>query len=188
MLSRLRSTAQAPTLRVLEFGGAARSYWWKRRLFDYHNVDLRINAGETVDAFVYQGQIDRRFDHIDVVIVSHVFGEIGSLATRSRIIAEAARTSKEDGCLILFDDLNLRLPKHVRLRRGDYFHKQRLGSPILEELRQEGWFPTVVERVAPNLMLAEHELPFIWALKTMTRANNLGFYDQLSLSGELRPG
>src|ERR1700733_649342 len=98
-LSGILSALSRPTLRVLEFGGAARSYWWKRRRFEYHNVDLKSNASETVDCFIYHGKMDRRFDEIDVAIVSHVFGDILSLATRSRIISEAARATTQNGYL-----------------------------------------------------------------------------------------
>lgn len=177
ILSCIRSVSGRSNLRILEFGGAARAYWWKRRSYEYYNVDLKRNASDTVDGFIHHGRVDRRFEQIDVAVISYVFGEIRNVVTRSRIIAEAARATKEHGCLIIFDDLDLRLTKHRLLSRQQYFHKLRLGRPILEELRNGGWYPTVIEYLQANSMLGETELPFIVAFKSIDGFKETAFRD-----------
>jgi hypothetical protein len=152
-------------LRVIEIGGAARSYWWKKRSYEYVNVDLERTASETVDLVINRGCIRRRPNGQDIAIISHVFGEITSCATRLRTAREVAAATNPSGILIVFEDLDLATEEHCILPKGKFFHKLRLGHAILSELQTAGWLPTVIDTVPKNSILGENELPFILASK-----------------------
>jgi hypothetical protein len=165
ILSYLRSSRCTEALGIVEIGGAARSYWWKKRLYDYVNVDLDYKRSETVDLVINRGSILRRPKGQDVAIISHVFGEIANCATRVRIAREVASATNQSGILIVFEDFDLATEEHSILPRGKFFHKLRLGHAILSELRSAGWLPTVIDAMPKNSILGESELPFILASK-----------------------
>jgi hypothetical protein len=165
ILSYLQSLRHTENLKILEIGGAARSHWWKKSHYGYANADLKCKVNETVDLTVNRGRICRRPKDLDVAIISHVFGEILSCATRLRMAKEASEATKESGILILFEDIDLGTVEHRKLGNREFFHKMRLGNSILLELRCAGWRPTVIEKLPKNSILGESELPFILASK-----------------------
>jgi len=151
----------------LEFGASYRSYWWKRRLFDYRNVDVASKSSEMVDIRISNGRLESYVDEVDIVLISHVFGEITDKTIRARIINVAAQTCRDTGGMVFFDDLDLGRSRHLRLTPGKYFHRQRLGTDLLNELSDGGWTTRILTRSNPNRIKAEHELPFIVCQKAL---------------------
>ena len=152
-------------IQIIEVGGAPRTYWWKKRLYGYQNADIKEQIGETVDLLVENGRIQNRPSDNDIAIISHVLGEISSKRVRMRLLAELWAATKGAGVLIMFDDFDPGALHHHNLSPRLFFHKLRLGRPILAELKESGWFPSIVDGVPKNPILAESDVPFIVAHK-----------------------
>jgi hypothetical protein len=165
LLQRLLNNLAHKQLVIGEIGGSIHSYSWKKTLYRYWNADTRGANGEYVDVWIHACRLQQSPPCADAAILSYVLSEIESKSLRVRLMKELHRFTTSQGRLILFDDLDLRGPKHRVHAKGTFFHLLQLGRPILAELKEAGWLPTVVNSVDMTRIQAELELPFILAAK-----------------------
>jgi hypothetical protein len=153
-------------LRVLEVGCSRASYWWKRRLYDFRNADVRWGYPATRDLTIDGGIVARAPASGSVAILSYVLSVVEDRSVRVRILRELYRLTIDAGRLILFDDVVPSAGAHKRVEADQYFHGLRLGSPLIEEMREAGWRPVIIELPTASRTLAELETPFMLAAKS----------------------
>jgi hypothetical protein len=171
-------------------GESGRAHLWKRRICDYWNADVElddlghvdclvddlVSAVEDPDNFRRRPWVSRAGCDspagADAAILSYVLSAIPTDRSRLRLLRRLHHVTNETAALILFDDLQLNVSRHRRLRVGSYFHMVRLGRGILSLLSQAGWQSRVIDSYPDTRLLANAELPFILARKGALREAN----------------
>jgi len=151
-------------LRVVEVGGTRRLGDRLRAVYDYVNADTTEEHAR-VDAPIDNGRLPLPDASRDAVILSHVLSSIPERSIRTRLLSELRRVVVNGGRLLMFDDTEFSVHSHRTLRSGAYFHVQRLGRAVLEELVETGWAYQVVTNCAVATELgAAREMPYVMAV------------------------
>jgi hypothetical protein len=152
-------------LRLIEFGGSRRTYGWKKRLFQYWNVDIEESNSDVIDVPAKQMMLASWLNHCDVGLISYVLSMIESRSDRVNLMQQFHEKTNSSGRLVLFDDFSFVCERHVKLAAGSFFHRLRFGRDILKEIEDAGWNPFVVEDYVDDRRLMSLEVPFVLASK-----------------------
>jgi hypothetical protein len=152
-------------LKVIEVGEPGRAYLWKKRVFDYCNVE--VDGSTSWFADVYLSQLDNITwrGEFDAVLLSYVLSVIASRKERVRLMMQLHSLTKDSARLLLFDDFAMQSQHHQRLSSELFFHELRLGRPVVEEINEAGWQPNVVREWSDDRILSSVEMPFVLASK-----------------------
>jgi|ERR1700722_2313072 len=152
-------------LRLIEFGERGRAYGWKKRLFQYWNVDIEDSHSGVVDVAASQMMLSSWLNNCDAALISYVLSMIESRPERVRLMRQFHAVTKSSGRLVLFDDFRFGSAGHVKLVAESFFHRLRFGRDVLREVEDAGWNPVIVEDYVDDRRLASLEMPFVLACK-----------------------
>jgi hypothetical protein len=169
LLDQLQKERCSERLLVGEVGGSKHSYSWKKDRFRYWNADVPGVKGACVDLWIHSCRIKGSPPRVHVTILSYVLSEIETKSFRIRLLHELHRLTLSNGHLIFFDDLDLRTNRHRIHDKGAFFHRLQFGNSVLGELKEAGWYPTVIKSIGVVSIQAELEVPFILASRDTDR-------------------
>jgi GT2 family glycosyltransferase len=165
LIKRFKATAGIKRMKVLEVGGVRHFGDYMQKEYFYRNADIK-QTGAEIHYLIKDGIIPENSIQFHAGILCAVLSVITSEQTRIQLLGEFYRLTGKNSMLLIFDDFNPWIENHIDITLEKWFHPQRFGRQLLNEIKAAGWYPTVVYSVTGmELTGGEVSLPFIMAFK-----------------------